>query len=103
MWAYIVRRILWTVPIVLGVVLITFTLFSVLAKDPARAYAGKFATPQALEAVRAKMGLNKPRWVNVGALKQGDLRPRTNRLRPLAPPKPKPDPAPPPPKDAAKP
>jgi peptide/nickel transport system permease protein len=71
MRAYILRRILWTIPIMLGVVLITFSLFSLLATDPARQYAGKFATPEVLEAVRAKMGLNKPRWLDLGALREG--------------------------------
>jgi len=73
MWAYVLRRIVWTVPIILGVVLITFTLFSLLAKDPARQYAGKFATPEVLQAVRAKMGLDKPRWLDVAALREGRI------------------------------
>jgi peptide/nickel transport system permease protein len=74
MWAYIVRRTLWTVPIVLGVVVITFVLFSVVARDPARQYAGRFATPEVLQAVRAKMGLNKPRWIDWKALGHGEIR-----------------------------
>lgn len=73
MWVYVVRRILWTVPIILGVVLITFSLFSLLAQDPARQYAGKFATPEVLEAVRARMGLNKPRWLDLAALREGRI------------------------------
>jgi len=73
MWTYVVRRILWTVPILLGVMLITFSLFSLLASDPARQYAGKFATPEVLEAVRAKMGLDKPRWLDTRALQQGRI------------------------------
>lgn len=78
MWGYIVRRILWTVPIVLGVVLITFCLFSLLSSDPARQYAGKYATPQALAAVRAKMGLNKPRWIDLQALEHGQFKQATD-------------------------
>lgn len=59
------------IPTVLGIVLITFSLFSLVASDPARQYAGKQASPQVLEAIRAKMGLNKPRFVpNVEAYKQ---------------------------------
>jgi peptide/nickel transport system permease protein len=73
MWAYIVRRILLTVPIVLGVVLITMTLFSFVAKDPARAYAGKYATARQLEQVRARMGLDKPLWLDFSALGRGDV------------------------------
>lgn len=64
MWAYIFRRILWTIPIVLGIVLITFLLFGFVAKDPARAYAGKISSPAQLQAVRHRMGLDKPKWIN---------------------------------------
>lgn len=64
MWAYIARRILWTIPIVLGIVLITFSLFGLVAKDPARAYAGKISSPAQLEAIRHRMGLDKPKWIN---------------------------------------
>jgi len=67
MWSYIARRILWTIPIVLGVVLITFTLFSLVSKDPARIYAGKYATPEVLASVRHKMGLDRPLWLNFRA------------------------------------
>ena len=64
MWAYMARRILWTIPIVLGIVLITFLLFGLIAKDPARAYAGKIASPAQLDALRHRMGLDKPKWIN---------------------------------------
>ncbi len=73
MLAYIIRRILWTIPIVLGVVVITFVLFSVVAPDPARQYAGKFATPEVLTAIRAKMGLDKPRWFDFADLAHGNV------------------------------
>ncbi len=63
MWAYVIRRLLLLIPTVLGIVLITFVLFSVVTKDPARQYAGKRATPEALASVRAKMGLDKPRFL----------------------------------------
>src|SRR3954462_14954533 len=74
MWAYIVRRILLTIPTVLGIVLLTFVLFSLVSKDPARAYAGKQASPQTLEAIRAKMGLNKPKFLNTAGVKQRGIR-----------------------------
>ena len=67
MWAYIARRILLTVPTVIGIVMITMFLFHGVVKDPARAYVGKFATPQALEAARARMGIDKPKWFDAGA------------------------------------
>ncbi|HWE93226.1 MAG TPA: ABC transporter permease [Tepidisphaeraceae bacterium] len=65
MWAYIIRRLLLTIPTVLGVVLLTFVLFSLVAKDPARAYAGKQATEATLKSIRHEMGIDKPRFLNV--------------------------------------
>ncbi len=70
MWAYIVRRILLTIPTVLGIVLLTFVLFSLVSKDPARAYAGKQANETTLRAIRHKMGLDKPKFFNVGAMRE---------------------------------
>jgi peptide/nickel transport system permease protein len=62
MFHYILRRLLLLIPTVLGIVLITFCLFSLIANDPARQYAGKHATPQVLASIRARMGLNKPQF-----------------------------------------
>lgn len=70
MWSYIVRRILLTIPTVLGIVLLTFVLFSLLSRDPARAYAGKQANETTLRAIRAKMGLDKPKFFNPAAAKE---------------------------------
>jgi peptide/nickel transport system permease protein len=69
MWAYTIRRILLTIPTVLGIVLLTFVLFSLMSKDPARAYAGKQTDEVTLQSIRAKMGLNKPRFFNTQAAK----------------------------------
>jgi peptide/nickel transport system permease protein len=74
MWAYVIRRILLTIPTVLGIVLLTFVLFSLMSKDPARAYAGKQTDEVTLQSIRAKMGLNKPRFFNVPAAKQHGAR-----------------------------
>src|SRR6266550_1027971 len=63
MWSYIARRILLTIPTVLGIVLLTFILFSLVSKDPARAYAGKQASETTLRAIEHKMGLDKPKHV----------------------------------------
>jgi peptide/nickel transport system permease protein len=72
MWSYIVRRILLTIPTVLGVVVLTFVLFSLLAKDPARAYAGKQPSETLLREIRHKMGVDKPRFANLqGARERG--------------------------------
>jgi peptide/nickel transport system permease protein len=59
MGRYILRRLLWTVVVVLVVTLITFVIFFVLPSgDPALRFAGKQPTPQVLAQVRADLGLN---------------------------------------------
>src|SRR5437763_3719490 len=70
MLAYIVRRILLTIPTVLGIVVLTFVLFSLVSKDPARAYAGKQANETTLKAIRHKMGIDKPRFFNLPAARE---------------------------------
>src|SRR5947207_7219613 len=64
MWAYIVRRILLTIPTVLGIVLLTIVLVTLVSNNPARAYAGKQANATTLKAIEHKMGLDKPQFFN---------------------------------------
>ncbi len=59
MFAYIIRRLLYMIPIVLGVALLVFILFSTVGEDPVRVALGNHATPDAIEALRHKWGLDK--------------------------------------------
>ncbi|MBI4277985.1 MAG: ABC transporter permease [Armatimonadetes bacterium] len=59
MTAYIIRRLLQTVPALLGIVLVTFFLVR-LTGDPARLVLGEGATEQAVLALRQSLGLNDP-------------------------------------------
>jgi peptide/nickel transport system permease protein len=59
MGRYILRRLLWTIAVVLVVTLVTFVIFYVLPSgDPALRFAGKEPTPQVLAQVRQDLGLN---------------------------------------------
>jgi len=60
MTAYIIRRLLYTIPIVLGVLLLTFVLFTVAGGDISLEIAGKGATQQTIDEIRQGYGLNKP-------------------------------------------
>ncbi|HKJ22109.1 MAG TPA: ABC transporter permease [Gammaproteobacteria bacterium] len=63
MFAYIVRRILYAVPILVGVNLLTFVLFFVVNSpdDMARIHLGiKRVTPQAIESWKHEHGYDKP-------------------------------------------
>ncbi len=63
MMAYIIRRVLYAVPILMGVNIITFTLFFVVNSpdDMARMNLGmKRVTPEAIEQWKAERGYDKP-------------------------------------------
>ena len=70
MFAYIVRRVLYAIPILIGVNLITFTLFFVINSpdDMARMHLGvKRVTPEAIEKWKAERGYDKPLLYNARA------------------------------------
>jgi peptide/nickel transport system permease protein len=60
MAAYIVRRLLLLVPVVLFVSFITFMLIHLVPGDPARVLLGEDSTPEALAALRQQLGLDRP-------------------------------------------
>ena len=66
-----------TVPILLGVVTIVFVAMRLVPGDPAQAALGEYASAEAIQALRAEMGLTRPLWVQYGAflgsLARGDL------------------------------
>jgi peptide/nickel transport system permease protein len=60
MTAYIIRRLLYTVPIVFGVLLVTFLLFNVVAGDVTDMLAGKAASAQTRAEIKHEYGWDKP-------------------------------------------
>ena len=60
---FIVKRILFTVGLLLGVVAIAFLLFRVVIPDPARVWAGPRASQQTLEALTIRFHLNAPLYM----------------------------------------
>lgn len=60
MWSYVVRRVLYSVPILFGVALTVFSLFNLVGGDPATLLLGKHATAERVEMVRAELGLDRP-------------------------------------------
>jgi ABC-type dipeptide/oligopeptide/nickel transport system permease component len=77
MFKYAVRRILQSIPILLIVLTAVFLVVRVLPGDPAVAALGDYASKEAVEALRAKLGLNDPIWLQyvkfLGDLVKGDL------------------------------
>jgi dipeptide transport system permease protein len=66
MLGLISKRLLLIVPNLIGVVIITFLLTRALPGDPAAYFAGPAATKEAIEQVRAKLGLDKPLIMQFG-------------------------------------
>ncbi|MFK8046896.1 MAG: ABC transporter permease [Halioglobus sp.] len=67
MFAYIVRRLLYAIPILIGVNLLTFTLFFVVNSpdDMAKSQLGeKYVTPEAIANWKKKNGYDKPLFMN---------------------------------------
>ena len=77
MAAYLARRLLQSVLILLGVSFITYVLLYVLPADPVRQIAGRSATAETVENIRHELGLDRPFIVQYGrylaGLVQGDL------------------------------
>jgi len=57
MWAYIIRRFLFNIPVFLGIVLLVMAALRV--HDPVYAYLGKNQTQEDVDELREKMGLNQ--------------------------------------------
>ena len=74
---YVVKRLLAAVPTLLAVLTVVFRIVRVIPGDPAMTVLGDQATPQALAALRAKLGTDRPLWVQyfefLGDALQGDL------------------------------
>ena len=60
MTAYIIRRVLYMIPIILGVALLVFLLFSSVGEDPVRVALGQHANQEAIDELRSQWGLDKP-------------------------------------------
>jgi peptide/nickel transport system permease protein len=66
------KRMLLIIPNLIGVVIVTFLLTRALPGDPAAYFAGPAADKQAVEQVRASLGLDKPLIIQFGRY-VGDL------------------------------
>ena len=60
MYFYVVRRVLATVPVLAVVAVVVFAILHLSPGDPAALIAGDHATPQQVEASRARLGLDRP-------------------------------------------
>jgi peptide/nickel transport system permease protein len=66
MLTMILKRLMMAIPSLIGVVIVTFLLTRALPGDPAAYFAGPAATPQAIQEIRVKLGLDRPLIVQFG-------------------------------------
>jgi peptide/nickel transport system permease protein len=60
MFNYIIRRMLYLIPVLLGVSFIIFLLFNIVNGDPTPLLLGKHANAKQMHELREQLGLNKP-------------------------------------------
>ncbi|MFC0470341.1 ABC transporter permease [Halalkalibacter kiskunsagensis] len=77
MFTFIVRRLIQTIPVLIGVTILTFGLMHLIPGDPAQIMAGESASPAQIEQMRERLGLNEALPVQytkyVSGVVQGDL------------------------------
>lgn len=77
MITFMVRRLLQVIPVILLTTFLVFMLIHLIPGDPAQTVAGSDATPEQIQEVRIKMGLDKPLLVQygiwLGDISRGDL------------------------------
>ncbi|MET4701292.1 glutathione transport system permease protein [Constrictibacter sp. MBR-5] len=66
MGRHIIERLIVSVPVLLGVLLIGFLLLQVVPSDPAAVIAGPTASQDEIDRIREALGLNEPLWYQFG-------------------------------------
>jgi peptide/nickel transport system permease protein len=77
MTGYLVRRLLATIPVMMVVAVVVFSLIHLAPGDPAAIIAGDNVTAKQIAEIRERLGLEEPLWKQfalwVGNLAKGDL------------------------------
>ena len=77
MLLFVARRLLYLIPVLIAVSLLTFFIASLLPGDLAYTILGDQATPENVAALRKDMGLDQPVWIRyfgwLGNILQGDF------------------------------
>ena len=71
MHRYLIRRLLLTIPVLLGVATLVFSLIHFIPGDPAQAMLGEGAAPEDVAQLRTRLGLDRPLLVQYGSFLQG--------------------------------
>ena len=88
MTRYFARRLLLTVPVLLGVATLVFSLIHLVPGDPVQSMLGEAASPQEVADLRARLGLDRPLYAQYGTflagLTRGDLGTSLRTNQPVA-------------------
>ena len=86
---FVGRRVLQSIPVLVGISLVVFALIHLMPGDPAHSALGPRATPEAVEALRQAWGLDaslpQQYWLFVQRLATGDLGTSTTYHQPIGP------------------
>lgn len=84
---YIGNRIVSMIPVLLGIIVIVFTLMYITDGDPALSMLGENATPEAIQQIHEELGLDDPYLVRLGryliGILKGDLGTSYRSSRPV--------------------
>lgn len=60
MFIYVIKRLIQAIPVIIGVSLLTFIMMILVPGDPAQKLLGQRASPEAVDELRTRLGLNDP-------------------------------------------
>jgi peptide/nickel transport system permease protein len=66
MLQYVIKRLLSTIPVLLGISLLLFFMLRMLPGDPAQVLAGQMASQEDIKIIRHQLGLDRPIFVQYG-------------------------------------
>ena len=67
MFRFLARRLLLTIPVLLGVATLVFSLIHLIPGDPVQAMLGDAASPESVVELRGRLGLDRPLYVQYAA------------------------------------
>ena len=74
MLRFLARRLALTIPVLIGVATLVFALIHLIPGDPAQAMLGENASEQDVQALRERLGLDRPLLTQYGAFLRGVVR-----------------------------
>jgi ABC-type dipeptide/oligopeptide/nickel transport system permease component len=88
MLSFLARRLVLTIPVLLGVATLVFSLIHLVPGDPAQAMLGEGASPEDIAQLRTRLGLDRPLpeqyWAYLKGLTRGDLGTSLRTQQPVA-------------------